>query len=289
MTTLVTTQGPYSTLGILPDPFLFYPNSPLGPGPSSVALNDRGQVAFAASLDAGGYGIFTGPDPVANRVIATGDSLAGSQVADLGFFRDGFNDQGQVAFVAKLTNGLTEVFRADPEGSTQQNPVLPSSYIPGLFLFSDVRSGLWIDPPLVSGFTFAMTGPGSLFSGILDFPTGFNGLFDVLVDDVSLGRFGPGQMVDFSGFAGGGVASFSIQGIDPSADAGNPLSFPIRLGFTTPTASFTMSAAVPEPMSLTLMGLGIAGMLVLGAMRRRTGPPSDRGVPEMAAGGPGGS
>lgn len=38
-----------------------------------VEINDSGLVAFVANLDGGGYGIFTGPDPVAHKVVAIGD------------------------------------------------------------------------------------------------------------------------------------------------------------------------------------------------------------------------
>src|SRR5262249_19079485 len=48
------------------------------------SLNALGEVAFAATL-AEGTGIFTGPDALADRVIASGDPLSDSVVADVGF------------------------------------------------------------------------------------------------------------------------------------------------------------------------------------------------------------
>jgi len=51
---IVGTAGPYASFG-------------------RVELNDSGQVAFEATLDAGGGGIFTGPDPVAHKVVSPGD------------------------------------------------------------------------------------------------------------------------------------------------------------------------------------------------------------------------
>ena len=46
----------------------------------SPSLNNSGTVAFRAFLDTGEDGIFTGPDPLADKVIGTGDPLFGSTV-----------------------------------------------------------------------------------------------------------------------------------------------------------------------------------------------------------------
>ncbi len=40
-------------------------------------------VVFLADLDDGGKGIFTGPDPISDKVIAIGDPLFGSTVTQL--------------------------------------------------------------------------------------------------------------------------------------------------------------------------------------------------------------
>ena len=76
-------------------------------------INNSGEVAFQADLDLGaGAGIFTGADPVANKVIQSGDALFGSTVAQVEL--SGFNDAGQVAFEAQLADGRSVVARADP-------------------------------------------------------------------------------------------------------------------------------------------------------------------------------
>lgn len=64
-------------------------------------------------LDAGGKGLFTGTDPVADRVILTGDELFGATLADLSFYR-GFNNNGQVAFVYQLSDSRTGIAIATP-------------------------------------------------------------------------------------------------------------------------------------------------------------------------------
>jgi hypothetical protein len=111
----------------------------------------------------------------------------------------------------------------------------------------------------------------SLFTSILDFPTGFDAPFTVAVGDTVIGSFGPGQIVDFTGSQGGGVRSFTLSGISPFADAGDPTAFPLRLELNTPTADFTMaplSSAVPEPCSIAAW-MGLAGIGIAGCIRYR--------------------
>ncbi|MBD2006029.1 MULTISPECIES: DUF7453 family protein [Cyanophyceae] len=78
------------------------------------SINDFGTVAFLAGLDTGGSGIFTGNNPFKDKVIVTGDTLFGSTVQGLSFYREGLNNSGQVAFFASLANGTSGIFRADP-------------------------------------------------------------------------------------------------------------------------------------------------------------------------------
>jgi hypothetical protein len=86
----------------------------LGPfmdfGPASI--NDAGTVAFHAVLDTFAMGIFTGPDPVAHRVIGFGDPLSGSTVDLLFFSPEGLNESGQIAFAASLADGRSGVYLA---------------------------------------------------------------------------------------------------------------------------------------------------------------------------------
>jgi len=82
---------------------------------SGLAINNNDAVAFGALLDTGEYGIFTGTDPVADKVIAVGDELFGSTVTSVGFSNKGFNDADQFAFFAKLADGSSGIFRADPD------------------------------------------------------------------------------------------------------------------------------------------------------------------------------
>ena len=85
-----------------------------------LALNDVGTPGFLACTDpsvplsscplgrvdtASGGGIYTGGDPVADKVIEVGDALAGSTVTQLKFTRSGLNNADEVAFRAELADG----------------------------------------------------------------------------------------------------------------------------------------------------------------------------------------
>jgi hypothetical protein len=105
-------------------------SSGLFDGFSGPAINNVGTVAFGASLDAGGYGIFTGADPITDKVITTGDTLFGSTVTGLTFSPKGFNDAGQIAFIASFGDDSRQgLFRADPEAQLPTSVPEPGSIV----------------------------------------------------------------------------------------------------------------------------------------------------------------
>jgi hypothetical protein len=97
MSTIADTSGPFTSLG-------------------DFSINNAGSVAFVGTSGFPNHGIFTGDDPAADKVIHTGDSLFGSIVDSLGFYR-GLNDMGDIAFSYTLKNGVTgiAVARVIPE------------------------------------------------------------------------------------------------------------------------------------------------------------------------------
>ena len=103
LTTVADTRGAFASFGFRPP-----------------SLNNQGDVAFLAELDDGTSGIFVGPDPVADRVISTGDTLDGSTVQNLTFCEGGLSDSGELAFVATFEDPdapegfRMAVFRATP-------------------------------------------------------------------------------------------------------------------------------------------------------------------------------
>ena len=92
LTVVANTSGPFQSFG-----FTFVGFTP-------PALNNNGDVAFFADLDSGGSGIFTGPNPITDRVIGTGDTLDGSTVTNIRFCDEGLNDSGQLAFQATFND-----------------------------------------------------------------------------------------------------------------------------------------------------------------------------------------
>jgi hypothetical protein len=84
----------------------------------SFDINDSGVVAFTANLDAGPKAILTGPDPVANKVVQTGDTLFGATITEL-FLNGGLNSDGDIAFTYTLSSGVRGVAIATiPEPTT---------------------------------------------------------------------------------------------------------------------------------------------------------------------------
>ena len=92
------------------------PGFPANPIAETVALNDGGGFAL---LIAGSdhSGVYSGGDPVADKILAGGDSLCGSTVLNVDFQRFGLNDAGQIAFWADLQDGRSLIVRAEPGGS----------------------------------------------------------------------------------------------------------------------------------------------------------------------------
>jgi hypothetical protein len=84
---------------------------------ASCAINDHGLVAFGAvpsSASPYAAGIYTGADPVADKVIAPGDMLDGVTVGSVVFTRNGLNNRGQIAFRAALTDNRVGIWVATP-------------------------------------------------------------------------------------------------------------------------------------------------------------------------------
>lgn len=140
-------------------------------------------------------------------------------------------------------------------GSSQANPVMPTTIIIiiniPVFIFTEVPSGQWFDPPMAKGYEYVMKSD-STFTSISGFPKGIDAddRFTVVVDGKTLGEFKAGQTLKFSDYkavlgdslVNGGVKKFTVRDIDPAVDATNPRAFPLKLDFNTPKASFEQRA-----------------------------------------------
>ena len=76
-------------------------------------ITDQGTVVFAAQLAAGGAGLFTGPDPKKDCIIATGDLLFGVPLRSIRFFGSVSSD-GKVAFGYDRTDEVSGIALAVP-------------------------------------------------------------------------------------------------------------------------------------------------------------------------------
>ena len=94
------------------------------------ALNNAGVPVFTAELDTGEVGLFAGPDPVNDRIIAIGDKLFGSTVTSLGFIEQtGLNNSGQLTFGASFADGSTGIYRTSLEEKEPQPIPEPNSVL----------------------------------------------------------------------------------------------------------------------------------------------------------------
>ena len=88
---------------------------------------------------------------------------------------------------------------------------------------------------------------------------GYGNSFDVVVGGTTVASGLAGGM-DYM-FAGSGVSSFSLVGIDPGVDASASNAFPLYLEFSTSTATFDM-LAIPEPATIfVMMAAGLPALL----------------------------
>lgn len=76
-------------------------------------IGGTGSVVGIASTEDTPLGVFGGPDPVRDRVVAVGDTLFGSTVTDLALNPVSGNQAGQLAIRLTLASGVQRIVRAD--------------------------------------------------------------------------------------------------------------------------------------------------------------------------------
>ena len=104
--------GPLTTIADISGPFRSFSFNDFTSNPPSI--NGSGTVAFLASLDVGGFGIYTGDGNGTSEIIGSGDTLFGSTITGLSISPTSLNDSGQVAFYYELANGTTGIAIANP-------------------------------------------------------------------------------------------------------------------------------------------------------------------------------
>ncbi len=227
--------------------------------------SDDDVVGDDSSSDDGGV---VGDDSSSDDDVVGDDSSSDDDVvADSG--DDNSDDQGD----DEDEDDDDDIVTNPNDGSNQFRPIFPGFVFIGIFVFNNVPSGRWVDPPSADGFEYEMTSrdvpvgvasrvfPGmtgvgqaddAVFTRISGFPTGVDAddTFVVSVEGTVLGEFSPGDTLRFSDYAqalgdrlvDGGVRKFTISEINPSVNARNPVAFPLQLEFNTDTASFEMRA-----------------------------------------------
>lgn len=79
-----------------------------------VLLNNEGRIVFFATPRGGTLGVFSGPGPRKDCLIALHSPLFGSTVADFALNPVSINDAGQLAIRVGLDDGRQYILRADP-------------------------------------------------------------------------------------------------------------------------------------------------------------------------------
>lgn len=84
-----------------------------------VSINNAGDLVFYATLTGQSAGLFRGGNAAIDKIIAVGDLLDGSPVKQLSISTQAINDEGTIAFWARLANGNQGVYMVSvPEPST---------------------------------------------------------------------------------------------------------------------------------------------------------------------------
>ena len=198
-------------------------------------LNNRGQVVYRGNFVGGGGGIILDDALlVGNGTIIDGRSI-------LFPFAPSVNDDGQVTFVSIFEGGglgifTNERFIAGP-GSTVNGRTLTD-----LFSFLDINNR-------------GQVAYGAYFEGRQE------GIF---VDD----RFVAGTGTTVGGLTIAGVRRL-FDFTTPSLNDRGDVAFWAR--FTDGTSGIVLARPVPEPSSLAMLGLGLAGTVAIVARRARQG------------------
>ena len=186
-------------------------------------------------------------------------------------FTDALVSGATMSDVEANIKGITQL-----KGFSALSPLLPQFVQDGWKIFTDIASGLWVDPPTKKGFQYEALGE-SVFKGISDFPDGIDAddTFSVFAENQFIGKYQPGQSIDFVSIFGKGIKSFSITDIESKDPNKNVVNFALPILFGEDHGSLRMRADdgqdevvnpdkpqdVPEPVTPIATIVGFAMML----------------------------
>lgn len=235
--------------------------SPTGPLLETGAVSLGSQFPISFSHFPTGLSPFDVPDLLIDGVNFLLDGF--SQEAD--FFQLGqplplnnFDDASDERFF----DLAFEHANANEPGDSADNPILPDGGDGDTgFQFNDAPGRGWFDPPATGAYQYMTDGASNFVSVFLP-------PFAVVpdADGLYLVKSAHGDITVAAGSSytfPSPVTWFSIYGIDPTVDGGDPLAFPTFLTFDSFSNTFTQTP-VPEPAAWLL------GVLALGMARRRT-------------------
>lgn len=176
-----------------------------------VALNNRDDIVVRARQTEGGStGIYRGPDPVADKVLAPGDRLSGRPVEANGIEAIDLNDEGQIAFVVDFTlPGIREIaVRADPRDYDRDG--IDSAIEDGAANNGDGNNDGILDRAQGNVSSFP-TSSGSYVT--LESPAGTRLVNVQAISAINAAPAPPGWNTPF------GVLAFEVHDLDPGASA----------------------------------------------------------------------
>jgi len=151
-------------------------------------------------------------------------------------------------------------------GSDQYLPILPVNselHEDGGWDFVDAPGdGNWFDPPMVDSYRYQTDGQSNFTA--VKLPTGIDADGQFTVTDAGVPTpVSEGVLHTFSS----PTSQFTVGGINPQVDGGNPRAFPTYLEFDQAVVNFTQTP-VPEPSTLALAALGLFGLLTFRQRRQ---------------------
>lgn len=153
-TSAVHTSGPYRNIAI---------------GNHGPAINSHGNYAFFGTTDSSRTGVFAGPNPLTDSVIANGDIVLGGTVTAVnGFWSGGLNDSGELVMGVTYSGGTKAIIKATPAAVSISGHVTLLDYVGSTMPVVDIdmlgpspetHLAVPLDP--AGNFTFTTTRRGS--------------------------------------------------------------------------------------------------------------------------------